>query len=250
MLWIRIILLQGPTKSLYSCTVKRSRISRISTAPSKVIRFTIQLVIKLVCLDPCDQIHTCSRLDQLSTKFNSDADLTYKPALPIPNVEAELSPVIHDSLINQGFQLGPSASFNREHVEVQGSGNEWVVINNSDKPISCVVPVGNADSIKALPEVIQAKSTLELSSAFNPERSLELGPAPTYHDGLKVYSRFGQWEVMNYGPEPRSCQIYVLMQRKGRSTQVEKVMNTRLATRQAIALRVPHHLQLYVHVQK
>ncbi|POW23496.1 hypothetical protein PSHT_00051 [Puccinia striiformis] len=197
------------------------RISRISTAPSKVIRFTIQLVIKLVCLDPCDQIHTCSRLDQLSTKFNSDADL-----------------------------LGPSASFNREHVEVQGSGNEWVVINNSDKPISCVVPVGNADSIKALPEVIQAKSTLELSSAFNPERSLELGPAPTYHDGLKVYSRFGQWEVMNYGPEPRSCQIYVLMQRKGRSTQVEKVMNTRLATRQAIALRVPHHLQLYVHVQK
>ncbi|KAI7950367.1 hypothetical protein MJO29_009041 [Puccinia striiformis f. sp. tritici] len=244
MLWIRIILLQGPTKSLYSCTVKRSRISRISTAPSKVIRFTIQLVIKLVCLDPCDQIHTCSRLDQLSTKFNSDADF------PIPNVEAELSPVIHDSLINQGFQLGPSASFNREHVEVQGSGNEWVVINNSDKPISCVVPVGNADSIKALPEVIQAKSTLELSSAFNPERSLELGPAPTYHDGLKVYSRFGQWEVMNYGPEPRSCQIYVLMQRKGRSTQVEKVMNTRLATRQAIALRVPHHLQLYVHVQK
>ncbi|POW14771.1 hypothetical protein PSTT_02696 [Puccinia striiformis] len=170
---------------------------------------------------------------------------------PIPNVEAELSPVIHDSLINQGFQWAwPITSFNREHVEVQGSGNEWVVINNSDKPISCVVPVGNADSIKALPEVIQAKSTLELSSAFNPERSLELGPAPTYHDGLKVYSRFGQWEVMNYGPEPRSCQIYVLMQRKGRSTQVEKVMNTRLATRQAIALRVPHHLQLYVHVQK
>ncbi|KAI9625950.1 hypothetical protein KEM48_010650 [Puccinia striiformis f. sp. tritici PST-130] len=154
--------------------------------------------------------------------------MMYHTISPIPNVEAELSPVIHDSLINQGFQLGPSASFNREHVECQ-----W-----------------DADSIKALPEVIQAKSTLELSSAFNPERSLELGPAPTYHDGLKVYSRFGQWEVMNYGPEPRSCQIYVLMQRKGRSTQVEKVMNTRLATRQAIALRVPHHLQLYVHVQK